>query len=125
MFSAYHCQKVSRMKKLLIVIAVIVVGYLAIVGLGYSAQEYQVNSGSSKINPATAKNEFMLSCNDGSMNGARFNQELYCGCMWTELTNVFGIDGLAKDGLNLTQDEMVSKYRSYGVYCLGQQGIEV
>lgn len=109
------------MKQVLKTIGWIVLVYLVIVGIGTVATSYNSQS----VDNKQAKTSFMEGCDTGQYSGARFNQTSFCECTWTEITNVFGVEEVAKDGLNLTEDQILDKYESYAKSCMRQQGVEV
>lgn len=56
--------------------------------------------------------EFMEGCTpDGLQNS-------YCQCMWREITNNYSVNELAKDGLSLTEEQLLEKYKKEIISCI-------
>jgi hypothetical protein len=62
---------------------------------------------------AEARVEFMTGCDTGAYD----RQDEYCGCMWEQLVQAYGVNTLINDGLNLNQQQIESKYDRHIQYC--------
>jgi hypothetical protein len=116
------------MKELLILAGLVLGGYT----VSYMIQAAQTHEEVKQINAKTitidreeAREIFMSECDTGEYDGARFDQTAYCSCTFNELVNRVGINQMAKDGLNMTEAEMLNKYEPEINTCLRRQGIEI
>ncbi len=105
------------MKKVFLGIFIAVCLYGMVVAFGNSAGSYNATQASE----ATAKQEFMSGCDDGSLDGARFDQTNYCECVYNSAKTEFGLKQMANDSLNLTESEMTEKYKSNALECVNKQ----
>ncbi len=103
--------KVGKSVLILIAAVLIVNGVTALIARTQANQ-------AGNIGETEAKAEFMSGCDDGSLDGTRFDQTAYCGCLWTEIRKNYEIKELSRDGLNLTEQEIATKYEKEIDLCL-------
>lgn len=91
---------------------------LMINGAVYLIAKNQVENSVNNYSEESFKAEFMEGCDDGTLDGARFDQTQYCQCLWTEIRKNYEIKELGSDGLNLTEQEIATKYEKEIDLCL-------
>jgi hypothetical protein len=123
----------SNLKTVLIVIALLSAPYAvryAIDAVQTKEQVRQIEqraddpTSESVIDPVAAKEEWMSSCDDGTLNGANFSQTTYCGCTFDLIVQEKGLNWVANIGLNGTEAEIKAAIEPFANRCLDQQNVE-
>lgn len=123
----------NNLKTVLIVIALLSAPYAvryAIDAVQTKEQVRQIEqraddpTSKSVIDPVAAKEEWMSSCDDSTLNGANFNQTTYCGCTFDLIVQEKGLNWIANIGLNGTEAEIKAAVEPYANRCLDQQNVE-
>lgn len=71
------------------------------------------------------KQEYIKACDTGEYTGEQFDQREYCECTYNRIIDKYSEQELARDGLNMTSEQMLTKYRTEYMGCIRAQGIEV
>lgn len=123
----------NNLKTVLVVIALLSVPYVvryAIDAVQTKEQVRQIEQRADDPNSkplmdvAEGRKEWMSGCDDGTLNGANFNQTTYCGCAYDLMVQEKGLNWIANTGLNSTDAEMKEAFRPYSEQCVNQQNVE-
>jgi hypothetical protein len=106
----------------------ILLGVVVFFGVAWIAVEIIGHTTASKYQSGSARRdvfmtEFMRECDDGTLDGKRFNQSEYCQCVWNKMETNHGLETMQRQFINLTEDEIVEFFKPEATACLSVQGL--
>lgn len=77
----------------------------------------------SVVERAVFYKEFMAGCDDGTLDGAKFDQTTYCNCAFDSMEEKYGLNYMTQSALNDSEEQMLAKFNAEFEGCLKQQGV--
>lgn len=87
-------------------------GLLTVFSLVASGTLAYIEVNGEKSSPVDAKAEFMDGCTPDGL------QKSYCQCVWNEITANYSVNELARDGLELSEEQVLEKYKTEVLNCI-------